>query len=99
MTVLVLFNKFGVCHQASRVFKNDPAKVREFMDQEPCFQVAKSVYECLEYRRSAECEDCEPYFDLSLFGEDWQGQVYDTFSSDFRGSAEESFTSTENGTI
>jgi hypothetical protein len=31
--------------------------------------------ECMEYRRSEECEDCEPYFDLSLFGEDWQGQV------------------------
>lgn len=94
----VLFNKFGGCRQASRVFKNDPAKVREFMDQEPCFQVAKFVYECMEYRRSEECEDCEPYFDLSLFGEDWQGQVYDTFSSDLRGVSEESFTSTENGT-
>jgi hypothetical protein len=53
------------------------------------------VYECMEYRRS---EECEPYFDLSLFGEDWQGQVYDRFSSDFRGVSEESFTSTENGT-
>jgi hypothetical protein len=94
----VLFNKFGGCRQASRVFKNDPAKVREFMDQEPCFQVAKFVYECMEYRRSEECEDCEPYFDLSLFGEDWQGQVYDTFSSDLRGVSEESFTSTENAT-
>jgi hypothetical protein len=47
----VLFNKFGGCRQASRVFKNDPAKVREFMNQEPCFQVAKFVYECMEYRR------------------------------------------------
>jgi hypothetical protein len=44
--------------------------------------MAKFVYECMEYRRSEECEDCEPYFDLSLFGEDWQGQVYATFSSD-----------------
>jgi hypothetical protein len=24
---------------------------------------------------------CEPYFDLALFREDWQGQVYDNFSS------------------
>jgi hypothetical protein len=55
------------------------------MDQEPCFQVAKFVFKCMEYRQSEECEDCEPYFDLSLFGEDWQGQVYDTFSSDLRG--------------
>jgi hypothetical protein len=55
-------------------------------------------FECMEYRRSEECEDCEAYFDLSLFGEDWQGQVYDTFSSDLRGVSEESFTSTENGT-
>jgi hypothetical protein len=68
------------------------------MDQEPCFQVAEFVYECMEYRRSEECEDCEPYFDLSLFEEDWQGKVYDTFSSDLRGVSEESFTSTENGT-
>jgi hypothetical protein len=53
----------------------------------------------MEYRRSKECEDCEPYFDVSLFGEDWQGQVYDTYSSsDPRGVSEESFTSTENGT-
>jgi hypothetical protein len=94
----VLFNKFGGCRQAGRVFKNDPAKDRKFMDQEPCFQVAKFVYEGMEYRRSEECEDCEPYFDLSLFGEDWQDQVYDTFSSDLRGVSEESFTSTENGT-
>jgi hypothetical protein len=56
------------------------------------------VYECMEYRRSEECEGCEPYFYLSLFEEDWQGQVHDTFSSDLRGVSEESFTSTENGT-
>jgi hypothetical protein len=37
----VLFNKFGGCHQASRAFKNDPAKLREFMDQEPCFHLLK----------------------------------------------------------
>jgi hypothetical protein len=49
-------------------------------------------------RRSEDKEDCEPYFDLSLFGEDWQGQVNDTFSSDLRGVSEESFTSTKNGT-
>jgi hypothetical protein len=52
----VLFNKFGGCRQASRVFKNDPAKVRKFMDQEPCFQLAKVVHECMGYRRSEECE-------------------------------------------
>jgi hypothetical protein len=51
----------------------------------------------MEYRRSEEC-DCEPYFDLSLFGEDWQGQLYDTFTSALRGVSEESYTSTENGT-
>jgi hypothetical protein len=33
------------------------------MNQETCFQVAKFVYECMEYRRSEECEDCEPCFD------------------------------------
>jgi hypothetical protein len=40
----VLFNKFGGCHQASRVFKNDPAKFREFMDQLPItnYQMASS---------------------------------------------------------
>jgi hypothetical protein len=27
------------------------------MDQEPCVQVAKFLYECMEYRRSEECED------------------------------------------
>jgi hypothetical protein len=42
--------------------------------------------------------NCEPYFDLSFFGEDWQGQVYDTFSLDLRGVSEESSTATENGT-
>jgi hypothetical protein len=60
--------------------------------------VAKFVYECMENCRSEECEDCEPYFDLSLFGEDWQGQMYDTFSPDLRGASEETLTSTENGT-
>jgi hypothetical protein len=70
-----------------------------FFFKEPCFQVAEFVYECMEYRRSEECEDCKPYFDLSLFEEDWQGKVYDTFSSDLKGVSEESFTSTdENGT-
>jgi hypothetical protein len=56
---------------------------------------SKFVYKCMEYRRAEECEDCEPYLDLPLFGEDWQGQVYNTFSSDLKGVSEESFTSTE----
>jgi hypothetical protein len=55
--------------------------MRSHMLLTTCFQVAN---ECMEYRWSEECEDCEPYFDLSLFGEDWQGQVYDTLSSDLR---------------
>jgi hypothetical protein len=50
-----------------------------------------------EYRRSEDCEDCEPYFDLSFFGKDWQGQVYNTFFY-LRGVSEESILSTENGT-
>ena len=45
------------------------------------FQVAKFVYECMEFRRSEECEDYNPYFDLSLFGDEWQGRIFDTFSS------------------
>jgi hypothetical protein len=52
-------------------------------------------FEIMEYRRS---EDCEPYVDLSLFGEGWQGQVYDTLASRLRGVPGESYTSTENGT-
>ena len=47
--------------------KHNSDNVRLFMDQEPSFQVAKFVYECMEFRRSEECEDCNPYFDLSLF--------------------------------
>jgi hypothetical protein len=78
MTAFCLTSLVAVAKQADRVFKNDSAKFREFMDQEPCFQVARFVYEYMDYRRSEECEDCEPYFDMSLFGEDWQGEVYDT---------------------
>jgi len=64
------------------------------MDQEPSYHVAKFVFECLEYRRSEECEDHNPYFDLSLFGDDWQGQLFDTFSSGpIRGADEESRSS------
>jgi hypothetical protein len=55
----VLSNKFGGCRQASRVFKNERAKFRELMDQELCLQVAKFVHECMDYRRSEECEDCD----------------------------------------
>ena len=60
--------------------KHNADNVRLFMDQEPSFQErqlyssshptnAKFVYECMEFRRSEECEDYNPYFDLSLFGE------------------------------
>ena len=61
--------------------KHNSDNVRLFMDQEPSFQVAKFVYECMEFRRSEECEDYNPYFDLSLFGDEWQGRIFDTFSS------------------
>ena len=54
--------------------KHNADNVRLFMDQEPSFQVAKVVYECMEFRRSEECEDYNPYFDLSLFGDEWQGR-------------------------
>jgi hypothetical protein len=73
--------------------RDDATKVREFMDQEPSYQVAKFVFECMEYRRSDECDDWNPYFDLSLFGEEWRGQVFDTFSSGPRGVNDESLTS------
>ena len=43
--------------------KHNSDNVRLFMDQEPSFQVAKFVYECMEFRRSEECEDYNPYFD------------------------------------
>jgi hypothetical protein len=48
--------------------RHNTAKVREFMEQEPYFQVAKFVFECMEYRRSEETPDYNPCFDLSLFG-------------------------------
>ena len=57
------------------------------------FQVAKFVYECMEFRRSEECEDYNPCFDLSLFGDEWQGRIFDTFSSGPRGDIAETFTS------
>ena len=65
----VLFAQFGGCQEASSTMKHNSDNVRLFMDQEPSFQVAKFVYECMEFRRSEECEDYNPYFDLSLFGE------------------------------
>ena len=67
----VLFAQFGGCQEASRTMKHNSDNVRLFMDQEPNFQVAKFVYECMEFRRSEECEDYNPYFDLSLFGDEW----------------------------
>ena len=51
------------------------------------------IYECMEFRRSEECEDYNPYFDLSLFGDEWQGRIFDTFSSGPRGDIAETFTS------
>ena len=76
--------------------KHNTAKVREFMEQEPYFQVAKFVFECMEYRRSEETPDYNPYFDLSLFGDNWHGRVYDTLSSDPSSSVtSESVTSME----
>ena len=81
----VLFAQFGGCQEASSTMKHNSDNVRLFMDQEPSFQVAKFVYECMEFRRSEECEDYNPYFDLSLFGDEWQGRIFDTFSSGPRG--------------
>ena len=69
--------------------KHNADNVRLFMDQEPSFQVAWFVYECMEFRRSEECEDYNPYFDLSLFGDEWQGRIFDTFSSGPRGDVAE----------
>lgn len=92
-----LFSKFGGCRQATRSMITNSAKVREFMDQEPCFHVAKFVYECMEFRRSEECEDYNPYFDLSLFGDEWQGRVFDNFSSGLREVSDQSVSSSEFG--
>ena len=89
----VLFAQFGGCQEASSTMKHNSDNVRLFMDQEPSFQVAKFVYECMEFRRSEECEDYNPYFDLSLFGDEWQGRIFDTFSSGPRGDIAETFTS------
>jgi hypothetical protein len=90
----VLFTQFGGCRQACGLMKHNAEDVRKFMDQEPSFQVAKFVFECMEFRRSDECEDHNPYFDLSLFGDEWQGRIYDTFSSGPGGDMVESLTST-----
>ena len=49
--------QFGGCQEASSTMKHNSDNVRLFMDQEPSFQVAKFVYECMEFRRSEECED------------------------------------------
>ena len=89
----VLFAQFGGCQEASSTMKHNSDNVRLFMDQETSFQVAKFVYECMEFRRSEECEDYNPYFDLSLFGDEWQGRIFDTFSSGPRGDIAETFTS------
>lgn len=92
-----LFAPFGGCRQAARSMKHDAAAVRRFLDQEPSFQVAKLVYECMEFRRSDECDDYNPYFDLSLFGDEWQGRIYDTFSSGLGGGMVESLSTSRSG--
>ena len=53
----VLFAQFKGCQEASSTMKQNADNVRLFMDQEPSFQVAQFVYECMEFRRSEECED------------------------------------------
>lgn len=75
-----LFAEYGGIERAASTMKHVPGKLREFMDQEPALQVAKFVFECLEFRRH-EAEDLVPYFDLSHEGEGLQGPVFDTFSS------------------
>ena len=89
----VLFAQFGGCQEASSTMKHNSDNVRLFMDQEPSFQVAKFVYECMEFWRSEECEGYNPYFDLSLFGDEWQGRVSDSFSSGPGGDIAETVTS------
>jgi len=75
-----LFQKFGgVAATASQVARN-PRVFRDFMDQEPASQVARFVYECSEYRRN-EAVDLLPYFDRNEVGSDYEGQIYDSFSS------------------
>ena len=51
----VLFAQFGGCQEASSTMKHNSDNVRLFMDQEPSFQVAKFVFECMEFR-------CEFFF-------------------------------------
>ena len=48
----VLFAQFGGCQEASSTMKHNADNVTLFMDQEQRFQVAKFVYECMEFRRS-----------------------------------------------
>ena len=43
-----LFTQFGGCRQATGSMKHHAEDVRKFMDQEPSFQVAKFVFECME---------------------------------------------------
>ena len=75
-----LFQKFGgVAATASQVVRN-PRVFRDFMDQEPASQVARFVYECSEYRRN-EAVDLLPYFGRNDVGSDYEGQIYDNFSS------------------
>jgi len=57
-------------------------------------QVAIFVFECMDFRRSDDCEDHNPYLDFSLFGDEWQGRKYDTFSSGPGGDVYESLAST-----
>ena len=76
-----LFQRFGgVAATASQVVHN-PRMVRDFMDQEPASHVARFVYECSEHRRN-EAMDLLPYFDRSDLGCDYEGHVFDSYSSD-----------------
>ena len=52
-----LLNNRAVLPYLTSTMKHNADNVRLFMDQEPSFQVAKFVYECMEFRRSEECED------------------------------------------
>lgn len=76
-----LFQKFGGLNGIASRIGHNPKIFREFMDQDPASQVARFVHECSEHRRN-EAVDLLPYFDRSELGSDYEGQVFDSFSSD-----------------
>ena len=63
----VLFAQFGGCQEASSTMKHNSDNVRLFMDQEPSFQVAKFVYECMTPDVRTVCR-CGQSFPISLAG-------------------------------